>query len=302
MLASVMLISTCPTFMLTVWQCMNDMNGRIGDVRWRKQNNDIWKNYKSLFLNSWKVHVQWWMRNKHKGLVMIPRLYLQSSTMRSSRSGQVHGSSLARLPQAVVDSIVNSLQYDQDVATQQRDFQVDGREGKGHLYQFRLRKTESNGTASVALMASATSFDMKKVVDHYETQEEPVFEFIPNPDATRRERTCSTRADDGRQCVFPFRYKGSTHSRCTTEFAGALWCATSTYQDGKMYNWGYCGHERCSEQEVESQPRFIKKFVTMAVKKFPVYSQRALPHGVSNSELTHAIDSVAAKEAVKIMA
>ncbi|CAJ1413333.1 unnamed protein product [Effrenium voratum] len=80
------------------------------------------------------------------------------------------------LPQEVVESIVSSLKWDEEVSTQQRNFQVDGRNSVGHMYHFRLQSTRLGGMASVALMAYGLDFDMQKVVDHYETSEEPVYE------------------------------------------------------------------------------------------------------------------------------
>jgi len=74
---------------------------------------------------------------------------------------------------------VSSATHDSVLTVSERDFKVDGLEAIGHLYQWKMRKNESQNEASVALIVSATSFDMKKVVDHYETIEEPVYENRP---------------------------------------------------------------------------------------------------------------------------
>ncbi|CAJ1366318.1 unnamed protein product [Effrenium voratum] len=52
------------------------------------------------------------------------------------------------LPQEVVESIVSSLKWDEEVSTQQRNFQVDGRNSVGHMYHFRLQSTRLGGMAS----------------------------------------------------------------------------------------------------------------------------------------------------------
>jgi len=221
-----------------------------------------------------------------------------ASNLEASVRSKLEGPGKERLPAHVVNSIVSSLQYDEDVSTMQRSFDVDGQEGKGQMYQYRLQSTQSNGKASVALMAFGVEFDMKKVVDHYETSEEPVYEFVEAKKEVKRK--CTTRATDGRLCVFPFEYRGQRFLRCTTFMARSLWCATSTDQNEQMYNWGFCDAEHCSEEE-EAGPRYVKKFVRMAEKKFPIYAKRALPHGVSQASLHDALDEVASKEALKIL-
>ena len=47
----------------------------------------------------------------------------------------------------------------------------------------------------------------------------------------------------GEKCIFPFRYNGALHHRCTKDNHDKLWCATDTnqndgYVDGQ---WGNCG-------------------------------------------------------------
>jgi len=47
---------------------------------------------------------------------------------------------------------------------------------------------------------------------------------------------------DGKQCIFPFIYKGKTYEGCTKEGASEFWCATRT-TDGKNFithNWNFC--------------------------------------------------------------
>jgi len=207
------------------------------------------------------------------------------------------------LPEVVINNLVISLQTDDEVVEHKRDLVIDGGLGtstssQGLMYQYHLRSTVSNGKVSVALMVFSIAFDMKKVVDHFEMQEEPVYDYVLAPKQSTRK--CTTRATDGRQCVFPFEYSGERFSRCTTEGSNSLWCATSTYANDKMYNWGFCGPESCKEEETFG-PKFVKKFVEMAQKKFPVYSHRALPQGVTQSDLIQALDVVASQEAVRVL-
>eukprot|EP00930_Biecheleria_cincta_P098437 TRINITY_DN90098_c0_g1_i1.p1 TRINITY_DN90098_c0_g1~~TRINITY_DN90098_c0_g1_i1.p1 ORF type:complete len:361 (-),score=67.43 TRINITY_DN90098_c0_g1_i1:380-1462(-) len=259
-----------------------------------------------------KTHSGFWSSNRQDPEAVISKLdnekitihtgawkfKCKASGLEASVRAKLDQPGNSHLPKSVVESIVSSLQYDEEVATHQRNFDVDGMEGKGHFYQFRLQSTQSNGVASVALMAFGTDFDMKKVVDHYETHEEPVYEFVPAPKNTQRK--CTTRTTHGPLCVFPFQYAGHRFQKCSAQFSSALWCATSTYGNDQMYHWGWCQAETCTEEE-EPGPRYIKKFVRMAEKKFPVYSKRALPPDVSQSDLALALDWVASKEAEKIL-
>ena len=54
---------------------------------------------------------------------------------------------------------------------------------------------------------------------------------------------CQTTS--GKYCVFPFKYKGKVHSKCTKEDSknGAYWCATAvdTNQDAVHGAWDDCG-------------------------------------------------------------
>jgi len=210
------------------------------------------------------------------------------------------------LPKAVINQIIKSLQiYDDEVVEHKRNFVVDGGLGartssQGHMYQMRLRSKLSGNKISVALMASSVTFDMRKVVDYIETQEEPVYEFVAVPKKSTRK--CTTRTNVGHQCVFPFEHGGQRFLQCTTRdsILPALWCATSTHANDKMLSWGHCDRESCTEEE-EPGPNFVKKFVSMAQKKFPVYSHRVLPEGVTQPDLLEALDVVASQEAVKVL-
>eukprot|EP00933_Yihiella_yeosuensis_P033446 TRINITY_DN2714_c0_g1_i1.p1 TRINITY_DN2714_c0_g1~~TRINITY_DN2714_c0_g1_i1.p1 ORF type:complete len:538 (-),score=109.28 TRINITY_DN2714_c0_g1_i1:478-2091(-) len=205
------------------------------------------------------------------------------------------------LPIKVVNSIIDTVKFDEEAATQDRKFDVDGEDVRGLVYQYRLRKSESDGVASVALTVSSTTFDMKKVVDHYEEQEEPVFEFVPNPSSVKKVKKCKATATTGQGCILPFRYKGVLYDRCTSADSSYLWCATGVSADGRILDKRACGDEMCFEEEIKVGPRYYKKLVDKLKKKFPVYSKRALPEGVSQSDLALAIESVTAREALKVL-
>jgi len=223
-----------------------------------------------------------------------------TSDVEGSLRAKLEGAGSERLPKAVIDSIVNSAVFDHSAAVNQRDFEIDGANGEGHLYHFRLRTNQSNGTMSVALMASCSSFDMKRVIDGYETKEEPIYESIAVP-RIKRKGVCKRRAVDGRECVFPFIYNFRSYTECTEDWSGALWCATSTYASGKVYNWGWCSSRvACSEDEYETVTE--RKFVGMATKKIPVFSRRALPPGVTQEQLMTALDFIAGREAARVLA
>jgi len=53
-----------------------------------------------------------------------------------------------------------------------------------------------------------------------------------------------------KECKFPFKYKGTTYSSCTTKgsILWKAWCSTSTNDDGS-YNgkWGYCDMGKCTK-------------------------------------------------------
>ena len=213
----------------------------------------------------------------------------------SCNAADLEASARAKLvgfPEPVVEKILGSLLFDLQASADKKDFSLDGRSSVGHMYRHRLQSAQSNGVVSVALMVYGVDFDMKKVVDHYEEIEEPVYETAPGP--TKR---CTTRSVNGPLCVFPFWYKGIHYSRCTTAAKGLLWCATSTYEDGSMYHWDYCGDKEDCQEETSESPEMVRKFVGMAKKKFPVYSHRALPEGVSEGDLDRALDYVSSRDA-----
>ena len=53
------------------------------------------------------------------------------------------------------------------------------------------------------------------------------------------------------ECVFPFTYKGVTHTACTT-YGGysTPWCGTKTDENGvyKSGHWGYCNMDKCTDE------------------------------------------------------
>ena len=54
---------------------------------------------------------------------------------------------------------------------------------------------------------------------------------------------CKTK--EGKECYFPFKYKGKFKNGCTKDGSptGALWCPTESNFDStpsKSNNWGYC--------------------------------------------------------------
>ena len=53
-------------------------------------------------------------------------------------------------------------------------------------------------------------------------------------------------ADAGKQCIFPFKYKGLIHNECTTASYSYAWCSTKIDSNGDFVSgaWGHCG-SRC---------------------------------------------------------
>ena len=55
------------------------------------------------------------------------------------------------------------------------------------------------------------------------------------------------KAINGKKCVFPFKYKGTTYSQCTKVDTdnGVPWCATSVDHNGIVRNsqWSDCNDE-----------------------------------------------------------
>ena len=54
---------------------------------------------------------------------------------------------------------------------------------------------------------------------------------------------CKTK--EGKECFFPFKYKGESKDGCTNEDSptGDMWCPTKSNFDSKSLknkNWGYC--------------------------------------------------------------
>ena len=51
------------------------------------------------------------------------------------------------------------------------------------------------------------------------------------------------KTEEGKLCVFPFKYNGATYTTCTTEDnGGKYWCATEVNVNGGYNgNYGNCG-------------------------------------------------------------
>ena len=75
---------------------------------------------------------------------------------------------------------------------------------------------------------------------------------------------CSTT--DGKQCVFPFKYKGVVYNGCTkTKNRNVLWCSTKTDEQGNYIlggNWGNCS-ETCQKGKA------WEKNLQKSYEKFP---------------------------------
>ena len=69
---------------------------------------------------------------------------------------------------------------------------------------------------------------------------------------TKRSLRCRTVGGlvPNADCVFPFRYKGTIHDRCTTAGYSNAWCSTKVYQNGEHVanNWGDCD-SNCGEKD-----------------------------------------------------
>eukprot|EP00929_Paragymnodinium_shiwhaense_P015922 TRINITY_DN124003_c0_g1_i1.p1 TRINITY_DN124003_c0_g1~~TRINITY_DN124003_c0_g1_i1.p1 ORF type:complete len:159 (-),score=14.91 TRINITY_DN124003_c0_g1_i1:165-641(-) len=156
----------------------------------------------------------------------------------------------------------------------------------------------------MALIASLVSFDMKKVIDGYETQEEPVYESVPVR-VLRRKGRCVQRTLSGALCQFPFDYcplfsSCSRQTSCTRRGDGSLWCATSVRWDKSYRTWDYCSsHQSCEEDEYDTITE--RRMVDKVQRKFPIYSHRALPDGVDQKALTNALEMVASSEAQLVL-
>lgn len=203
------------------------------------------------------------------------------------------------LPTQVAESVIDSVKYDSKVSMQSTDYKVDGRDGRGHLYSFKVRKEMSAGQASVALQAHVVSFDMTRVVDAYETKEEPVYETIAVRQL-KRKGACDWRTATGEQCVFPFYYAGKLFYECTEAWSSSLWCATAVDHNVKMARWERCRPLKlCTEDEYETATE--RRFVRLAQTKLPVFSHRALPEGVTQSALMADLSMITSMEAQRVL-
>uniref|UniRef100_A0A0K2UFQ3 Matrix metallopeptidase 9 (Gelatinase B, 92kDa gelatinase, 92kDa type IV collagenase) [Ceratotherium simum simum] n=1 Tax=Lepeophtheirus salmonis TaxID=72036 RepID=A0A0K2UFQ3_LEPSM len=63
------------------------------------------------------------------------------------------------------------------------------------------------------------------------------------------ESTCKgCVATNGKKCVFPFKYKGDTYSKCTTaDNGGVPWCANTVFSNQEANDYGICPSDCASE-------------------------------------------------------
>lgn len=58
---------------------------------------------------------------------------------------------------------------------------------------------------------------------------------------TTQDQSNKCKTVEGDSCIFPFKYRGMTHTRCAQEvWTGYHWCATSLRADGNMKTWAKC--------------------------------------------------------------
>jgi len=73
-------------------------------------------------------------------------------------------------------------------------------------------------------------------------------------------RQCECKSKQGKQCVFPFTYKGETHNKCTDADSenGSVWCATEVDEDGEVVRntWEDC-EEGCPGTNFECNEGFL---------------------------------------------
>lgn len=203
------------------------------------------------------------------------------------------------MPASVIKSLIDSVMYDDKVSMQSTDYKVDGRSGSGHLFSFKVRKETSGDQTSVALQVQVVSFDMKTVIDGYETKEEPVYEAV-GVRQLRKKGACTVRASTGEHCRFPFVYDGQTYHECTLRGSISLWCAVSVDYNNRMHRWERCGDQKsCSEDEYETV--IERRFNRMAVTKLPVFSHRALPEHVTQTALMNDLSMITSMEAQRVL-
>ena len=65
--------------------------------------------------------------------------------------------------------------------------------------------------------------------------------------ATTTTAICTaTGGDKDGECIFPFKFKGTSHSKCGDyDNSGREWCATTVKSDNEFDNWGYCDCHSC---------------------------------------------------------
>merc|ERR1711884_695587 len=63
-------------------------------------------------------------------------------------------------------------------------------------------------------------------------------------DTTNIRRKYKCKTEDGKDCVFPFIYKGELYNSCVRTGHGRKWCSTSKDPSGKHISgaWGNCGY------------------------------------------------------------
>jgi len=73
-------------------------------------------------------------------------------------------------------------------------------------------------------------------------------------------RQCECKSVGGKQCIFPFKYKGASYSKCTTEDSenSVAWCATELDETGEVVknSWQDCT-EGCPGTDFECNEGFL---------------------------------------------
>jgi len=64
------------------------------------------------------------------------------------------------------------------------------------------------------------------------------------PRATEKQTTRDCTTMNGKRCVFPFVYKGTSYSSCIKDGYHTYWCSTANKKDGSYKEWDICGDER----------------------------------------------------------
>ena len=62
----------------------------------------------------------------------------------------------------------------------------------------------------------------------------------------------NTSPDQGKECIFPFEYRGNEYNSCTNDDSEVFWCATDVNERGHYVEgsskWGEC-NDACRKHE-----------------------------------------------------